>query len=212
MTYFRVATGYQSGGFNGRGTTLAGVTTPFNEQTSLNYEIGSKSTLWQQRMTLNTSIFYTENDDILSGVVSVSYSWTWGGKNVTGLLEYYRNGFGQSGGRYGPEDLLQNPDLLRRIERGELFTLGRNYLAASATIELNPRFMLIPNAFINLDDPSALAQFVGQFDWKQNLQLLMALNLPVGSSGTEYGGIETGIEGKYFSSGPGAFVQLAWYF
>ncbi len=64
MSYFRVATGYQSGGFNGRGTTLGGVTVPFEEQTSMNYEIGVKSKLWQQRISLNTAIFYTENDDL----------------------------------------------------------------------------------------------------------------------------------------------------
>ncbi len=154
----------------------------------------------------------TETDEILSAVASVSYSWTWAGHNVSGLLEYYRNGFGVTGGAYGPGDLAGNPDLLRRIGRGELFTLGRNYLAASATVEMTPLFHLIPNLFVNLDDPSMLAQLVARYDWKQNLQLLAALNLPVGASGTEYGGIETGEPGRYLSSGAGLFAQLAWYF
>ncbi len=117
-----------------------------------------------------------------------------------------------TGGAYGPGDLAGNPDLLRRIGRGELFTLGRNYLAASATVEMTPLFHLIPNLFVNLDDPSMLAQLVARYDWKQNLQLLAALNLPVGASGTEYGGIETGEPGRYLSSGAGLFAQLAWYF
>ena len=154
----------------------------------------------------------TDRQDAWSAVTSISYSWTWGGKNISGLLEYYYGGFGQKDRRYSAEDLLRNPDLLKRLERGELFTLGRNYLAASVTIEMTPLFLLIPSVFVNLEDPSSLLQVVAQYDWKQNLQVLAALNVPIGSSGTEYGGIDAPAEGTYFSSGPGLFAQLAWYF
>lgn len=154
----------------------------------------------------------TELDSVWSAVTSLSYSWNWGGKNISGVLEYYYNGFGQRNGNYSTTALLQNPDLLRRIGRGELFTLARHYLAASATIEMTPLFMLIPNIFVNMEDPSALAQVVVQYDWKQNLLLLGSLNVPIGSDGTEYGGIEAPLDGMYFSSGPSLFAQLAWYF
>ena len=154
----------------------------------------------------------TDSDSVFSAVASLSYSWVWGGKNVSGVLEYYHNGFGQGGGAYSPEDLLSNPDLLRRIERGELFTLAKNYVAASATIEMTPLFMLIPNLFVNVGDPSALLQVVAQYDWRQDLQVLGAVNIPVGASGTEYGGIEAVRDGKYYSTGPGVFAQIAWYF
>ena len=154
----------------------------------------------------------TDTQQVWSAVSSISYSWTWGGKNISGLLEYYYGGFGQKNGAYRPEDLLQNPDLLRRLERGELFTLGRNYLAASAMVEVTPLFLLTPNLFVNLEDPSSLFQLVAQYDWKQNIQVLAALNLPIGASGTEYGGIESPLDGRYFSTGPKLFAQLAWYF
>lgn len=154
----------------------------------------------------------TDRDDLLSAVSSLSYSWNWGGRNVSGLLEFYHNGFGQRSSAYAAADLLQNPDLLKRVARGELFTLARNYLAASVTVEMNPLFLLIPNLFVNLDDPSALAQLVAQCDVRQNLLFMAALNLPIGPAGSEYGGIESPVEGRYFSSGPGLFAQLAWYF
>jgi hypothetical protein len=154
----------------------------------------------------------TDLDSVWSAVSSLSYSWTWGGRNVSGVLEYYYNGFGQANGHYSGDSLARNPDLLRRLERGELFTLGRHYLGASASVEMTPLFLLSPNLFINLDDPSMLAQLVAQYDWKQNLLLLAALNLPVGGTGTEYGGIESPVEGRYFSTGPSFFAQLAWYF
>lgn len=154
----------------------------------------------------------TDTEKVFSAATSLSYSWNWGGKNISGLLEYYYNGFGQKDGAYSASDLLQNPDLLRRIERGELFTLARHYIAASATVEMTPLFMLIPNFFVNLEDPSALAQVVVQYDWKQNLVVLGALNFPIGADGTEYGGIEAPVDGLYFSTGPSLFAQLAWYF
>jgi hypothetical protein len=53
---------------------------------------------------------------------------------------------------------------------------------------------------------------VAQYDWKQNLLVLAALNLPIGPAGTEYGGIEAPVDGLYFSTGPSLFAQLAWYF
>jgi len=154
----------------------------------------------------------TDRDDVLSAVASLSYSWTWGGKNVSGVLELHRNGFGQRGGAYAPEDLAANPDLLERLARGELYTLGRDYTGASLTIELTPLFQLSPNLFVNLGDPSALAQLVARWDLRQDLLLLGALNLPVGPAGSEYGGIETPVEGRYLSTGAGVFVQLALYF
>jgi hypothetical protein len=155
---------------------------------------------------------HTDLDNVFSAVSSLSYSWTWGGRNVSGILEYYYNGFGQKNSRYSLQELSQNPDLLRRLERGELFTLARHYVAASASVEMTPLLVLIPNLFVNLEDPSALAQLVVQYDWKQNLLVLAALNLPVGPDGSEYGGIEASADRLYFSTGPSVFAQLAWYF
>jgi hypothetical protein len=154
----------------------------------------------------------TNTRSVFSAVASLSYSWTWAGKNVSGVLEYYYNGFGQADSAYSGAELAANPDLLRRIARGELFTLARHYTAASAMIEVTPLFRLTPNLFVNLEDPSALVQVVAQYDWRQNLQVLAALNIPAGSGGTEYGGIETPIDGLYFSTDASLFAQLAWYF
>ena len=154
----------------------------------------------------------TEHDELFSAVTSLSYSWTWAGRNVSGLLEYYYNGFGQGGSRHSADELSANPDLLRRIERGELFTLSRHNVAASAAVEMTPLLVLTPTVLVNTADPSALLQIVAQYDWRQEARLLAALNLPVGPSGSEYGGIGSPVEGRYFSSGPSLFAQLAWYF
>ena len=161
----------------------------------------------------DVTVAFTEDDDAVASLVtSGSYSWTWGGKNISGVLEYFFNGFGQSDGRYSAMDLAQNPELVERLVRGELFTLGRHYVAASAMIEMTPLFLVTPNAFVNLSDGSALLQFVTQNDIAENVLLLGAVNLPVGADGTEFGGIETDMPNQYLSRGLGFFVQLAWYF
>jgi hypothetical protein len=154
----------------------------------------------------------SDTGGVLSGVISVSYSWIWGGKNVSGLLEFYHNGFGQRHGAYAPAELARNPALLARIGRGELYTLGRDYLAASATVEMTPLFLLTPTLLVNLDDPSALGQVVAQYDVRQDLLFTCAINIPIGPPGSEYGGIESPVEGRYFAAGPSLFAQLALYF
>jgi hypothetical protein len=153
----------------------------------------------------------TDDGVVPSLVASWSQSWIWGGKNVSGAAEYFYNGFGRSDGCYSPVCLAESPELYKRLARGELFNLGRHSLALSAMIEVTPLFLLTPNVFVNLNDPSALAQLVFQNDLLQNLQLWSAIAVPVGGDGTEYGGPATGAPELYLSSGPSVSVQLVWY-
>ena len=80
------------------------------------------------------------------------------------------------------------------------------------TIEVTPLFNMVPNLFLNLGDGSALAQLVAQWDVSQNWQVLASVNVPVGPAGTEYGGLDSTIEGRQFGTGPALFGQLAFYF
>jgi hypothetical protein len=179
------------------GDTLAGV--------GANLSLGGS--VWRGDLVVT----FTEDDVVPSLVTSLSHSWTWGGKNISGLAEYFFNGFGRNDGCYSPECLAESPELLARIVRGEIFTTGRNYLALSATVEVTPLFNLTPNILLNVTDPSALVQLVFQNDLRENLSLLSAFNLPLGADGTEFGGASSGIPGLYLSTGPSASVQLMWY-
>lgn len=154
----------------------------------------------------------TDDGSRLQLVTNVSYSWVWGGRNVSGFAEYYFSEFGQRSGRYDLDSLSQNPELLERLQRGESFTLGRNYLAAGATIEMTPLWLLAPNLFVNLDDGSTLLQVVTRNSLRDEVEFLGALNLPIGPSGSEYGGIETQLPGVYLSTDLSIFAQIAWYF
>ena len=145
-------------------------------------------------------------------VLNVSYAWQAWGHNVNASAEYFYNGFGIDDGDYSPAALATEPELRARIGRGELFTLGENYLALAATLEMTPLWLLTTTLFANLDDDSELLQLVSRHDLAQDLQLLLALNLPRGTEGSEFGGIDSGIADRPLSTGDSLFAQLAWYF
>lgn len=164
--------------------------------------------VWRGDLVWNDS----SGGSVFSAVAGISHSGVIGGHNWTGFLEYFYNGFGQAGGDYSTASLANNPELLTRLARGEVFNLGRHYLGASVMVEVTPLILLTPNLFINLHDPSALAQVVLSWDWKEDLQLLGALNVPLGPDGSEYGGIKLEPGDQYLSTGVSFFAQLAWYF
>jgi hypothetical protein len=164
--------------------------------------------VWYGDITLTD----TQTKNVTSLVTGLSYSWVGRGHNISGIVEYFYNGFGLTDGDYSPAALASNPDLVDRFTRGELFTLGRHYVAVSALIEITPLWRLTPNIFVNASDNSFLAQLVSTYDLKQDWQLLAALSIPAGAPGTEYGGIDSAVAGKQLSTGLNLFAQLAWYF
>jgi len=145
-------------------------------------------------------------------VTNLSYSWAWHERNMSGVIEYYFDGFGQHGRAYDATALAGNPGLLARLARGEAFTVGRHYVAGGVVIEMTPLWQLTPNLLVNAGDRSALLQIVSRHDVSDGCTLLAALNVPVGPAGSEYGGIATALPGRYLSYELGVFAQLAWYF
>jgi hypothetical protein len=154
----------------------------------------------------------TDDEQFTSAVVNWSYAWVTGGKNLALTLEYFYNGFGIDDGNYDPQALSRNPELVKRIERGELFTLAENYFAATTTVELTPLWLLTGTVFRNLDDDSMLVQIINRYDLQQDLQLLVGIDLPSGNDGSEYGGIDSGVPDEPLAIGTSVFAQLAWYF
>ena len=154
----------------------------------------------------------TDIDTYVQLSTNLSYSWIWADKNMTGAVEYHFNGFGQRSGDYDLTSLAANPDLLKRLTRGESFTLGRHYLAGSVMIEMTPLWTISQTVLMNASDPSGLLQLVSNYSLSDNMTLLGSLNFPLGNNGSEFGGIASGIPGRFLSSDAGVFAQLAWYF
>lgn len=145
-------------------------------------------------------------------VTNLSYAWTWNGKNVSGILEYYFDEYGQQEDRYDTSSLAQNPELLRRLARGQSFTIGRHYIAGGLSIEMTPLWILTPNFFANVEDGSALLQVVTRNSLSDEMEFLGALNIPLGPDGSEYGGIALDVPDVFLSTEASLFAQIAWYF
>jgi hypothetical protein len=124
----------------------------------------------------------SSDDTYVEVVTNLSYSWVWGAKNMSGAVEYYYDGF------------------------------DRHYVAGSLAIEMSPLWMLTPTVLSNANDPSGLLQVVTQYSLSDNMTFLSSLNIPLGANGTEFGGPESGVPGRYLSTDAGVFAQLAWYF
>jgi len=145
-------------------------------------------------------------------VTNLSYAWTWNGINVSGVLEYYFDEYGQQEDRYDTLSLAQNPELLRRLARGQSFTIGRHYIAGGLSIEMTPLWILTPNLFANVEDGSALLQVVTRNSLSDEMEFLGALNIPLGPDGSEYGGIALDVPNVFLSTEASLFAQIAWYF
>ncbi len=142
-------------------------------------------------------------------VTNMDYSWTWGGKNVYGYAEYFRNGVGETNRTHYT---APNAALSGRIARGELFTLARDYATLGLQVEFTPLFNLYANLIANLNDGSKYLQLRGVYDWRQDVQLMAGFNLPSGSRGDEYGGVPVAATTYYSAAGRSAYIRAAYYF
>ncbi len=169
---------------------------------------------WNENV-VNASATLTraEGESYWSVSANYNFSTILKGKNLTGFVELYYSGFGLSGKRHAVEDVVDQQALFTRLLRGELFTIGKYYMATSALLEMTPLLNLNPILFVNLGDGSALLQFIGTYNLRQNFDFLAGFNLPMGAEGTEFGGLEASADdGKLLSPANTLFARLAWYF
>jgi len=141
-------------------------------------------------------------------VTNIDRSWTWFDHNVYGYIEYFRNGVGEANKNY----TTPNANLQERTARGELFTLGRDFLAAGTEIELTPLFHLFPSMICNLNDESLFFQVRATYDWKENIVITGGINLPYGERGTEFGGIPVEATDYFTAPGSEGYLRISCFF
>ena len=141
-------------------------------------------------------------------IVNIDYSWTWKEKNVYGFIEYYHNGLG----RNNYTNALVDPEEMERIDRGELFALGKNYLSGQIQIELHPLFNIYLSVINNVRDPSGIIQPRAVFSVTQNSDLNFGASIFYGKKGSEYGGFLIPGTNYYTNAAPNAYVQFTYYF
>jgi hypothetical protein len=123
----------------------------------------------------------------LSALGNISDAITLAARNATIFLEYFHNGFGAGGGNYTLATLP--PDLTERLARGQLFETRRDYLAAGLALEVDPLLTVNPTLLADLDDGSWYALIAATYSLGDNLNLIGGIQIPLGQSGTEFGGM-----------------------
>jgi len=123
-------------------------------------------------------------------------------------VEFFFNGLGED----NYSNALTNPDIVKRLARGELFTLGRTYLSGMIQMEVHPLFNVFLTVINNMADPSGVIQPRAAWDIITNLQLNFGGNIYFGNNNTEYGGFQ--IPGTPFiTKAPNSvYLWLTYYF
>ena len=152
-----------------------------------------------------------DTPDFFTFVANMDYSWVFLEKNFYGFIEYYFNGLSHDDYREVKGGTLPGP-LYDRIMRGDMHTLGRNYLAISMTFEMHPLVNLYITDITNLSGPSGMLTPRMTVSLTQNTELTAGMNMYYGESGTEFGGYRLSGDPFITKAGANAFVWLACYF
>jgi len=150
----------------------------------------------------------SNKNNFLSLVANIDYSWVWWNKNFYGFLEGFYNGLGDD--NYS-ESIMDN-DITERLDRGELFTLGRYYLGGHIRMEVHPLVNIFLTVINNMDDPSGILQPSLTWDITQNLQFTCGGNIFYGGRETEYGGFKIIPTDILIKTPDNAYAWLTWYF
>jgi len=178
--------------------------------------LGSMGYIRNAAWRLDGTWTFLENNQKMGGnkegfialVANMDYSWVWWGKNFYGFIEFYYNGLGKS--QY--TESLIDPYIMERVSRGELFTLGRNYLSGLIQMEPHPLLNLYLTIINNLADPSGIILPRAVWDMAENFQLTVCANLFWGDKETEYGGIKIPLTGLYLKSPNSGFIWLTYFY
>jgi len=171
--------------------------------------LGSTGYLKDAAWRLDGTWTGTDNDDgYLSVAANIDYSWVWGERNWYGFVEFYYNGLSHN--QYS--EAYRDSAIASRMERGELFTLGRTYLSGHIRVELHPLFNVYVTVIENLADPSGVVQPRAVWDMAEDMQVTFGGSLYHGRKGTEFGGIV--IPGTNLIDKPSsnAFLRISYFF
>jgi hypothetical protein len=165
-------------------------------------------TAWRLDATWTFLDEKSDERDFLSLTANMDYSWVSWEKNFYGFVELFYNGLG--GDRYF-DDLFEKA-VAERLDRGELFTLGRFYLAGHVRMEVHPLVNLFVTVIGNCDDPSGIFQPRLTWDVTEDLQFTCGGTIFYGGGDTEYGGFRIAPTDILVKSPDNAYMWLAYYF
>lgn len=146
----------------------------------------------------------------LSAVANADWSFVAGGRNLYLFGEFYRSAFGLA--EPSLAGLQAKPALRRRVERGELFAIGRHYGSLGATVEWHP---LVSQNLLVIHEFAGHSQLVQTtVDWRPDDASIWQFSLvaPLGGRGEEFGRLVAGAaaDGSPLTLGGGERLLLRW--
>ncbi|MBU8849621.1 MAG: hypothetical protein KOO64_08760 [Desulfobacterales bacterium] len=163
---------------------------------------------WRTDLVWSTLKNGSDRSGYFQFVVNIDYSWVWLRKNMYGLIEYYHNGLGEN----NYTNAMDDSEIMERIDRGELFALGKNYLSTRIQVELHPLFNMYLSVINNVKDPSGIIQPRAIWSMTQNSNLHFGANIFYGKKESEYGGFLIPGTNYHTNAAPNAYVLLTYYF
>ena len=167
-----------------------------------------KDAAWRTDLVWSTLKDGKDKKGYFEFVINIDYSWVWQDKNYYGFIEFYHNGLGKN----NYTDAMVDPDVMERIDRGELFALGKNYLSGQIQMELHPLLNIYLSVISNVRDPCAIIQPRAIFSVTQNSNLHFGSSISYGKKGSEYGGFLIPGTNYYTNAAPSAYVRFTYYF
>ncbi len=155
--------------------------------------------------------FVAGGNTYTSVVLNISDAGKLWERDITYFAEYYRNGFGLGTRHYSLASLPA--PLVDRLQRGQVFDTGRDYLAAGARLQWTPLISVAPTLIVNCDDGSLYAIGEVTYSLSDDLNIGAGVRLPIGPVGSEFGGV--GISGAtppYLEQPSRFYVQIRRYF
>ena len=152
----------------------------------------------------------TDGATRVSGVANVDWSLLAGGRNLYLFAEYHRSGFGLTTPSVAGLDA--SPALRRRVDRGEVFVLGRDYLSVGATLEWHP---LLSQNLLAIHEFAGGSQLVqATLEWRPDDASIWQASVvaPLGDRGEEFGRLVAGArpDGSPLTIGGGERLLLRW--
>ena len=175
--------------------------------------IGTVGTLKEAVFRLDlTGTFLNKNSRgrffYISAVANIDYSWVWFKKNWYGYVELYYNGLSKN----EQSKELADPAVSDRIDRGELFAVGRGYASASLNLEVHPLVNAYITPIVNLHDGSGAILPRIVYDVSDHVRITLTALLNWGGTDTEYGGYTVPATEFYTTPTDTISAWVAWYF
>lgn len=149
MIYARYSKGFLAGGFNGAGTTVASATLPFKPETQDTYELGTKNTLLDGKLSLNADIFYNRTNNLQQSVFAVSGS---AASVVLNVGQSHSEGFELEA------HLRPTEDMTLGLNYGYLHAKYDKYMVLGVNVADNRSVQFAPRNSVNLTLDDVLAR------------------------------------------------------